>query len=73
MHRLSLAAAAALLLLAGTAAAAPGGGKKILVCGARQQGVGGTMANVLDTAKGVQRAVSRNLAGTDCRQLSEGV
>ena len=44
-----------LLALLGAAAAAPA---KILVCGARQQGVGGEQANVLKTYPNVQRAVS---------------
>lgn len=46
------------LALLGAAAAAPGDPKKILVCGARQQGVGGTMGSVVKTHRGVQRAVS---------------
>ena len=56
MPRLAIAATA-LLALAASAAAAPSS-KKVLVCGARQQGVGGEMAKLLNTTAGVQRAVS---------------
>ena len=47
------------LALLGAAAAAPGDPKKMLVCGARQQGVGGAMGTVIKTEAGVQRAVSQ--------------
>lgn len=51
-----------LALLAGVALAAPGD-KKILVCGARQQGVGGSMGTVLKNATAVQTAVSVSSGG----------
>jgi hypothetical protein len=51
---LRLSALALLALAASPAAAAP---PKVLACGARQNGVGGTQATVLKTVPGLQRVV----------------